>query len=206
MSNYRYDYVQSQVDTQEYISRYTNLKRVGLVYRCTCPFPHHNEKTPSFTVYPAGFNDPKLGPQRYASFFCFGCKTGGDIFTFKKAIEGLDTRFEALQTLEKELGIDMNDEEIQQNYLKEQLGRIKNIKSQTLSSPEINMACSSMCRNYLNWVKENYKDKYEDEVKLIDKYYLYFDVAFDEKSASECMQIIDDVQEKLNKRRMLLIG
>lgn len=205
-SNYRYDYVKNQIDVQEYISRYTNLKKVGLVFRCNCPFPDHDEKTPSFTVYPAEYNDPKDGTQQHASFFCFGCKKGGDIFSFKKAIDGLDTKHEALVALEKELGIDMNDEEVQHNYLKEQLERIKNVREQVLSIPEINMACSGICRNYLNWVSENYPDQYENEILVIDKFYIYFDTVFDEKSAIECMKIVDDVQVKIKNRTNKLIN
>ncbi|MDF2533888.1 MAG: hypothetical protein K0R18_45 [Bacillales bacterium] len=204
MSNYRYEYVKNQIDTQEYISRFVSLKKVGLIYRGNCPI--HGEKTPSFTVYPAGYNDPKTGPQQHASYFCFGCKSGGDVFSFKKAHDNLDTKFEALKKLEEELGIDMNDDEVQQNYLKEQLERIKTIKEQTLSTPEINMACSSICRNYIMWVSENFPEKYEEEIGAIDKFYLYFDKAFDEKPAIECMKIIDEVQQKISSRREKLMN
>lgn len=197
--NYRYEYVKSQIDTHEYISRHVNLKKVGQIFRGNCPI--HGEKTPSFTVYPVGYNDPKNGPQQHASYFCFGCKSGGDIFNFKKAIANLDTKFEALQALETELGIDMDDEEVQQNYLKEQLQRIKNVSEKALDIPEINMVCSSICRNYLSWVLEEYPDSYEQEVVVIDKFYRYFDTAFDEKPAVECMKLIDEVQEKIDVRR-----
>ena len=190
-SNYRYDYVKNQIDAQEYISRYANLKKVGLVYRGLCPI--HGEKTPSFTVYPAGYNDPKTGVQEHASFFCFGCKCGGDIFSFKKSIDNLDTKYEALKALEAELGIDMDDEEVQTNYLKEQLIRIQNVREKVLEPPEINMICSSICRNYLNWVKEEYPQFFTEESKIIDKFYIYFDTSFDEKSAVECMKLIDSL-------------
>lgn len=197
--NYRYDYVKSHIDTHEYISRYVNLKKVGMIYRGNCPI--HGEKTPSFTVYPVGYNDPKNGPQEHASFFCFGCKAGGDIFSFKKSIDNLDTKHEALKILEEELGIDMEDDAIQQNYLKEQLIRIKNSREKILETPEINMICSCICRNYLSWIREEYPDLFEEESKVIDKFYLYFDIAFDEKSALECMKLIDEVQDKIDIRR-----
>lgn len=200
--NYRYDYVKSHIDTHEYISRFVNLKKVGQIYRGNCPI--HGEKTPSFTVYPVGYNDPKTGPQENASFFCFGCKAGGDIFSFKKSIDNLDTKHEALQRLEEELGIDMEDEEVQHNYLKEQLIRIQNTREHILEAPEINLICSSICRNYLIWVREEYPDSIQEETKVVDKFYSYFDMAFDEKSAIECMKLIDEVQEKIEKRRLIL--
>ena len=37
-------------DIEDVISTYVNLKRQGKILKGLCPF--HNEKTPSFTVYP----------------------------------------------------------------------------------------------------------------------------------------------------------
>ncbi|MNC00546.1 DNA primase [compost metagenome] len=198
-SKHRFEYVKGLIDTQEYISRHVKLKKVGLIYRGLCPF--HGEKTPSFTVYPAGYNNPKEGPQEHASFNCFGCGAGGDIFEFKKRIDELKSKWDALESLEKELGIEINDDQVVQNYLKEQLIKAKKSKEQVLSLAEINMVCSSVCRNYLIWVKDNFPEFYEEEVKIIDKYYLYFDNFFDEKTAIEAMNLIDDVLNKLFKRK-----
>ncbi|MBK8051536.1 MAG: hypothetical protein IPK16_33285 [Anaerolineales bacterium] len=43
------DEVKQRVDIVEVISRYTQLKRAGTVYKGLCPF--HNERTPSFVVF-----------------------------------------------------------------------------------------------------------------------------------------------------------
>ena len=64
-------------DVVEIISRNVQLKRRGRTYLGLCPF--HNEKTPSFIVYP-----------ETQSFYCFGCGAGGDIVTFTKNINNLD--------------------------------------------------------------------------------------------------------------------
>ena len=64
-------------DLEGVISSYITLKRRGKNLIGLCPF--HGEKTPSFTVYPEN-----------GSFYCFGCKVGGDVFTFTKLIENLD--------------------------------------------------------------------------------------------------------------------
>lgn len=64
-------------DIEGVISSYITLKRRGKNLIGLCPF--HGEKTPSFTVYPEN-----------GSFYCFGCKVGGDVFTFTKLIENLD--------------------------------------------------------------------------------------------------------------------
>ncbi len=78
-------------DIEEVISPYVNLKRNGRILKGLCPF--HNEKTPSFTVYPDS-----------SSFYCFGCQVGGDIFTFTKLIENLDY-IEAVKLLADRSGV-----------------------------------------------------------------------------------------------------
>ncbi len=77
----------------EIISPYVNLKRRGRNLVGLCPF--HNEKTPSFTVYPEN-----------GSFYCFGCGVGGDIFTFTSMIENLDY-IESVKLLAERSGVDI---------------------------------------------------------------------------------------------------
>ena len=64
-------------DIVSVVSPYVELKRRGRYYVGLCPF--HNEKTPSFTVYP----DTQ-------SFYCFGCGAGGEIVNFTRRIENID--------------------------------------------------------------------------------------------------------------------
>lgn len=64
-------------DIEQTISSYTQLKRRGKNLVGLCPF--HNEKTPSFTVYPES-----------QSFFCFGCGAGGEVISFIRRAENLD--------------------------------------------------------------------------------------------------------------------
>ena len=64
-------------DIESVISQYVTLRRRGKNLVGLCPF--HNEKTPSFTVYPEN-----------GSFYCFGCHVGGDVITFTSLIENLD--------------------------------------------------------------------------------------------------------------------
>lgn len=75
------------------VSAYVNLKKAGRLYSGRCPF--HNEKTPSFYVYP----DTQ-------SFYCFGCGAGGEVITFIKKIENLDY-IDAVKLLAQRAGIDM---------------------------------------------------------------------------------------------------
>lgn len=85
-----------KTDIQDVISTYVTLKRRGATLVGLCPF--HNEKTPSFTVYPAT-----------QSFYCFGCGAGGDAITFLKKIENLDY-LDAVKTLAQRAGLQMPQE------------------------------------------------------------------------------------------------
>lgn len=69
--------LRSRADIETTVSSYVTLKRKGRLLVGLCPF--HNEKTPSFTVYP-----------ETQSYYCFGCGNGGDVVTFIRHIENLD--------------------------------------------------------------------------------------------------------------------
>ena len=88
--------LRSRVDIESVISPYVNLRRRGKNLVGLCPF--HNEKTPSFTVYPE--ND---------SFYCFGCGVGGDVITFVRRIENLDY-LEAVKMLADRAGMALPEE------------------------------------------------------------------------------------------------
>ena len=83
-------------DVEDIVSSYVTLKKRGNTFVGLCPF--HNEKTPSFTVYP----DTQ-------SFYCFGCGAGGDSLSFIKKIENLDY-IDAVKLLAQRVGLQMPDE------------------------------------------------------------------------------------------------
>lgn len=83
-------------DIVEVIGSYVPLKRKGRLFSALCPF--HNEKTPSFVVYP----DTQ-------SFYCFGCGAGGDVITFIKTHENLDY-IETVKLLAARAGMTMPEE------------------------------------------------------------------------------------------------
>lgn len=89
---------------EEVVSSYVNLKRSGHNLSGLCPF--HNEKTPSFTVYPDT-----------SSFYCFGCGAGGDVFTFISKIENLDY-IEAVKNLAQRSGITVEQGEYDDSLTK----------------------------------------------------------------------------------------
>ncbi len=83
-------------DIEQTISMYVPLKRRGKNLVGLCPF--HNEKTPSFTVYPDS-----------QSFYCFGCGAGGEVISFIRRAENLDFS-EAVRFLADRAGMVMPSE------------------------------------------------------------------------------------------------
>ena len=90
------DRLRDSNDIESVIAGYVDLRRRGKTLTGLCPF--HNEKTPSFTVYP-----------ETSSYYCFGCGAGGDVVTFVRNIENLDY-VEAIKFLADRAGIKMPDD------------------------------------------------------------------------------------------------
>lgn len=86
--------IQQRVNIVEIISNYFPLKKAGNLFKALCPF--HQEKTPSFIV----------NPQRQI-FHCFGCGTGGNVFSFLMKQENISFP-EAVEILAKQAGIDIS--------------------------------------------------------------------------------------------------
>ena len=91
------DRLRANNDIVSVISPYVELRRRGKNLVGLCPF--HNEKTPSFTVYPES-----------QSFYCFGCGAGGEIISFVRRIENLDF-YEAVKSLADKSGMAMPEDD-----------------------------------------------------------------------------------------------
>lgn len=85
--------VRDRTDIVELVGSYVALKKAGRSYKGLCPF--HQEKTPSFVVFPDSQN-----------FHCFGCGKGGDSLTFYMQVEHVEFR-EALQELARRAGVEL---------------------------------------------------------------------------------------------------
>ena len=68
--------INTKVRLSDFIGQYVSLTEKGNSFVGKCPF--HNENTPSFNVN----NDKSL-------FYCFGCKTGGNIINFTTKYKNL---------------------------------------------------------------------------------------------------------------------
>lgn len=94
--------IQSRLDIVDIVSETVNLTRKGSRYWGKCPF--HQEKTASFCVTP-----------EKNMFYCFGCNTGGDIFTFVMKRDNLSFP-EAVETLALKAGIDRTKKVTKQEF------------------------------------------------------------------------------------------
>lgn len=97
-------------DIESVIGTYVTLKRAGSNYSGLCPF--HNERTPSFTVFPAT-----------KSYYCFGCGEGGDVITFVMKTENLDYP-SAVEQLARRAGLEMPQQTAAERTLAEHRSRI----------------------------------------------------------------------------------
>jgi DNA primase len=82
--------LKTTIRIQDVVSRYVPLRQSGKNLVARCPF--HDDRSPSFVVYPAT-----------QSFFCFGCQASGDALSFLMRVERL-TFPEALHALQESYG------------------------------------------------------------------------------------------------------
>lgn len=85
------DRIRERIDIIDVIGQQVTLRKAGKNFKGLCPF--HQEKTPSFIVFP-----------ETQTFHCFGCGVGGDVFNFVMQSERVDFK-DALQTLAKQAGV-----------------------------------------------------------------------------------------------------
>ncbi|GAP62939.1 DNA primase [Ardenticatena maritima] len=119
--------IKQRLDLVDVVSRYVQLKRSGSTYKALCPF--HQEKTPSFVVFP-----------HTQTWRCFGaCGEGGDIFSFVMKIEGLSFP-EALRQLAREAGVELEAPDARTSALQQQRERLRTV-------------CETAMRLFTEWLR-----------------------------------------------------
>ena len=131
------DEVKQKTDIASIVSQYITLKKAGRNLVGLCPF--HGERNPSFFVYP-----------EQQSWHCFGCNTGGDVFSFLMKKENLDFG-EALRLLAQRAGVTIpsrpgRDEEKEE---KERLFKINEAAAQYFQNLLLNSPGAAKARNYV---------------------------------------------------------
>ncbi len=109
--------IKAKVDIADEIGLVVRLQKSGKALKGLCPF--HNERTPSFYVFPEA-----------QTFRCFGCNEGGDIFSFVQKQQGLEFR-DTLHYLAEKAGVTVEDtpgrnpeEERERSAIKERLRKL----------------------------------------------------------------------------------
>ncbi len=87
--------VQQANNLVDIISQYSDLRSSGRNLMGRCPFPDHQEKTPSFSVS----EDKQV-------YHCFGCKKSGNIYTFLQTYHGFSFP-ESVEYLANRAGIEL---------------------------------------------------------------------------------------------------
>lgn len=106
------DEIKARLDIVDFIGQKVPLKKSGRNYKALCPF--HEEKTPSFVVFPDS-----------QQWRCFGaCGEGGDIFSFVMKHEGWDFPG-ALRYLAEQAGVDLKPPTPEQVEQQEQHDRLR---------------------------------------------------------------------------------
>ncbi len=130
--------VKQKTDVVEVVSQYVSLKKAGRNLAGLCPF--HSEKHPSFFVYP-----------EQQSWHCFGCNTGGDVFSFVMKKESLDFG-EALRLLAQRAGVTIPSrfEREEGKEEKERLYRINEAAARYFHDLLLNSPDGEKARNYVS--------------------------------------------------------
>ncbi|GAC1394447.1 MAG: hypothetical protein NVSMB38_27280 [Ktedonobacteraceae bacterium] len=109
--------IKAKLDIAEEIGLIVRLQKSGKALKGLCPF--HNERTPSFYVFPES-----------QTFRCFGCNEGGDVFSFVQKQQGLEFR-DTLHYLAEKTGVPFEDtsghnseEERERSAVKERLRKL----------------------------------------------------------------------------------
>ncbi len=89
------DSVRERADIVAVVSRHVALRKQGPRHWGLCPF--HSEKSASFQVH-----------EQRQIFYCFGCGAGGDVFSFRMRVEGLDFP-DAIRAIAREVGVEIPD-------------------------------------------------------------------------------------------------
>ena len=104
------EYIQEVVrrnDIEEVVGQYVQLRRRGRTLTGLCPF--HNEKTPSFVVYP-----------ETQSFYCFGCGAAGDVINFVRKYNNLGY-VESVKQLAARAGMPLPEEDDKESRARQRL-------------------------------------------------------------------------------------
>ncbi len=130
--------IKARIDVVDLVAEYVPLKPAGAgSFKGLCPF--HQERSPSFHV-----------SRTRQSWHCFGCDSGGDIFTFIERIEGMEFR-EALQFLAQKAGVTLPEHEAgeQNRTKKKRLHEVNELAARFFRSMLLQLPQAADARAYV---------------------------------------------------------
>ncbi|MFQ6122036.1 MAG: DNA primase, partial [Dehalococcoidales bacterium] len=129
--------VKQKTDIVDVASQYVSLKKAGRNLSGLCPF--HSEKHPSFFIYP-----------EQQSWHCFGCNTGGDVFSFVMKKENIGFG-DALRLLAQRTGVTIPSrfEQEERKGEKEKLYQVNEAAAQYFHNLLLNSPDGKKARSYL---------------------------------------------------------
>jgi len=153
VENYKdlYKRIYAKVNLQKVLDSYNIIYKIyhgkrGREYLFSCPFPDHDDLTPSFSMN-----------EETGIWQCFVCG-GGDFFKFIKIVEGFQTTRESIEFIKKQLGIE-HDFVVDFKYLdksfEEMESREVNLTRKTkVEFKEIKLPESELAEKYMSIVKK----------------------------------------------------
>jgi hypothetical protein len=120
---------------EQLVAQYCQLQKKGRNFVCLCPF--HNDSKPSLLVSP----DKGIA-------YCFACQTGGDIFSFYQAIEGVAFP-QALKELAERAGVVLENKPGMAAPKKDEKDRARDCLLSALSFYRAQLSGSASAKEYL---------------------------------------------------------
>ncbi len=192
------EYICKQIDGVSYIRSLIKVKKIGNIFSALCPF--HSEKTESLRIYPEGHKNDDGTQQEHTSWYCFGCKKGGDLVKFEELYFDLDTASDACDSLQAKFNINYSESD-QESALRISLTKEKQEQVKIMSLKEINFVCSIVCRNYLQYVNNNFPNKFDEEYEFIQDVYKKLDHELLERNAQEAKNLIKITENTIKSRK-----
>src|SRR4030043_594293 len=129
------DDIKQRLDIVDVSSSYLKLEKAGRNFKALCPF--HQEKTPSFFIFP-----------ERQSWKCFGCGAGGDLFSFVMKREGTDFG-ETLKILADKAGVSLErKKETIESKLTDRIYQINEAAGQYYHDLLLNSPAAEGARDY----------------------------------------------------------
>jgi DNA primase len=128
--------LREQIDLTELAARYTDLQPSGRALVGRCPCLDHDDTNPSFHVYPD------------AKYFCYGCRSHGDVTDLWAAVKAIRPGMEAALDLAKEYGVDLPKTSAE---AKEEAERRRNLEAAYLARAQEHHEALSLHPRVVEW-------------------------------------------------------